>query len=184
MGDVEMKEDKTEETKKKEDTKTEENKEEETKEGKLDDEKKEDVKPDEKKEGDEEKKETTTDDKSEIVELDEKTEETVSKQNLILEIQAFIEYITWEYSDAEYYLKEVKGKFAMSMEDQNLAMTQMLESFVARSNKPSMTQQNVAKPKEVQEQIRPSSPSRQSAPPKMGPKSAQQMQRGRPVQKR
>ena len=40
------------------------------------------------------------------------------------------------------------------------------------------------KPKEVQEQIWPSSPSRQSASPTMGPKSAQQMQRGRPVQKR
>jgi len=125
-----------------------------------------------------------SDDKAEVVELDEKTEETVSEQNLVEEIQDFIKYITWEYSDAEYYLKEVKGKFAMSMEDQNLAMTQMLESFVARSNKPSMTQQNTARPKEVQEQIRPSSPSRQSAPPKMGPKSAQQMQRGRPVQKR
>ena len=67
----------------------------------------------------------------------------------------------------------------MSMEDQNLAMTQMLESFVRRGNKQSIPQQNVAKPKEVQEQIRPSSPSGQSAPPKMGPKSAQQMHRGR-----
>merc|ERR1719150_544058 len=183
-----MKEDKIEETKKDEtksdDAKSDETKEEETKESKLDEEKKEDAKPDEKKEGDEEKKEAASDDKAEVVELDEKTEETVSEQNLVLEIQDFIKYITWEYSDAEYYLKEVKGKFAMSMEDQNLAMTQMLESFVARSNKPSMTQQNTAKPKEVQEQIRPSSPSRQSAPPKMGPKSAQQMQRGRPVQKR
>merc|ERR1712109_244307 len=176
--DVEMKEDKTEETKK------DETKEEETKESKLDEEKKEDVKTDEKKEGDEEKKEAVSDDKAEVVELDEKTEESVSEQNLILEIQDFIKYITWEYSDAEYYLKEVKGKFAMSMEDQNLAMTQMLESFVRRGNKQSIPQQNVAKPKEVQEQIRPSSPSRQSAPPKMGPKSAQQMQRGRPVQKR
>merc|ERR1712038_245329 len=186
--DVEMKEDKTEETKKDEskveDAKSNETKEEETKESKLDEEKKEDVKTDEKKEGDDEKKEAVSDDKAEVVELDEKTEETVSEQNLVLEIQDFIKYITWEYSDAEYYLKEVKGKFAMSMEDQNLAMTQMLESFVRRGNKQSIPQQNVAKPKEVQEQIRPSSPSRQSAPPKMGPKSAQQMQRGRPVQKR
>jgi len=186
--DVEMKEDKTEETKKdetkSEDAKSDETKAEEAKESKLGEEKKEDVKTDEKKESDEEKKEAVSDDKAEVVELDEKTEETVSEQNLVLEIQDFIKYITWEYSDAEYYLKEVKGKFAMSMEDQNLAMTQMLESFVARSNKPSMTQQNTARPKEVQEQIRPSSPSRQSAPPKMGPKSAQQMQRGRPVQKR
>merc|ERR1719150_2492072 len=174
-----MKEDKIEETKKDEtksdDAKSDETKEEETKESKLDEEKKEDAKPDEKKEGDEEKKEAVSDDKAEVVELDEKTEESVSEQNLVLEIQDFIKYITWEYSDAEYYLKEVKGKFAMSMEDQNLAMTQMLESFVRRGNKQSIPQQNVAKPKEVQEQIRPSSPSRQSAPPKMGPKSAQQL---------
>ena len=53
------------------------------------------------------------------------------------------------------------------MEDENLAMTQMLESFVAHSSKQqTMHQQNAARPKEVQEQIRPSSPSRQSAPPK------------------
>jgi len=128
-------------------------------------------------------KETVSDDKAEVVELDEKTEETVSEQNLVLEIQDFIKYITWEHSDAEYYLKEVKGKFAMSMEDQNLAMTQIIESFVARSNIPSESKQNDARPKEVQEQAGPSSPSRQSVPPKMGPKSAQQMLRGRLVPK-
>ena len=184
--DVEMKEDKTAETMKdetkSEDAKSDEIKEEETKECKLDEEKKEDVKTDEKKEGDEKKKEVVSDDKAEVVELEEKTEETVSKQKLVMEIQDFITYITWEYSDAEYYLKEVKGKFAMSMEDQNLAMTQILESFVARSNtpsmtqqntarpkesfvahcnKPSMAQQNTARPKEFQEQISPSLPSRQ-----------------------
>ena len=57
----------------------------------------------------------------------------------------------------------------------------MLESFVRRGNKQSIPQQNVAKPKEVQEQIRPSSPSRQSAPPKMGSKSAQQMLDGKRI---
>ena len=72
----------------------------------------------------------------------------------------------------------------MPMEDQNLAMTRMLVSFVRRGNMQSIPQQNVPKPIEVQEQIRPSSPSRQSASPTMVPKSAQQMQRGRPVQKR
>merc|ERR1712074_246001 len=73
------------------------------------------------------------DDKSEVVELDEKPEEKQSKQDLVLAIQHCIKYITWDYSDAEYYLKEVKGKLALSMEDENLAMTQMLESFVAHS---------------------------------------------------
>jgi len=35
----------------------------------------------------------------------------------------------------------VKEKLALSMEDQNLAMTQMLESFVAHSNKPTKHRQ-------------------------------------------
>ena len=48
--------------------------------------------------------------------------------------------------DAEYYLKEVRGKFAMSMEDQNFAMTQMLEFFVRRGNKQPITQRNLEKP--------------------------------------
>jgi len=182
-GDVEMK-DKTEEEKK-DDVKVDDTKKEESTEGKSDEDKKEDGKEDKK--VDEEKKEDkkeTSDDKSEIVELDEKTEEEPAEQDLVLAIQHFVKYITWEYTDAEYYLKEVKGKLALSMEDQNLAMTQMLESFVKHGNKQNVHQQSAARPKEVQEQIRPSSPSRQSAPPKMGPKSAQQMQRGRPVQKR
>ena len=76
-------------------------------ESKTDEDKKEDTKPEEKKDSEEEKKET--DDKSEAVELDEKPEEKQSEQDLVLAIQHFIKYITWDYSDAEYYLKEVKG---------------------------------------------------------------------------
>merc|ERR1712060_615703 len=94
--------------------------------GKLYEDKKEDSKED--KNVDEEKKESkkkTSDDKSEIVELEEKTEEEPDEQDLVLAIQHFVKYITWEYTDAEYYLKEVKGKLALSMEDQNVAMTQM-----------------------------------------------------------
>jgi len=182
--DVEMKEEKKEEEKKDE-AKQDDAKKEETAESKSDEDKKDDAKDDKK--ADEEKKDDkkeTSEDKSEIVELDEKTEEEPSEQDLVAEIQPFVKYITWDHTDAEYYLKEVKEKLALSMEDQNLAMTQMLESFVANTNKPSVHTPSAARPKEVQEQIRPSSPSRQSAPPKMGPKSAQQMQRGRPVQKR
>ena len=146
-------------------------------ESKTDEEKKEDEKPEEKKESEEYKKETVADDKSEVVELHEKPEEKQVEQDLVLAIQHFIKYIKCDYSDAEYYLKEVKGKLALSMEDENLAMTQMLESFVAHSSKQqTVHQQNAVRPKEVQEQIRPSSPSIQSAPPKMGLKSAQQMQ--------
>ena len=82
--------------------------------GKTDEVKKEDGKEDKKVE--EEKKENkkeTSDDKSEIVELDEKTEEEPAEQDLVLAIQHFVKYITWEYTDAEYYLKEVKGKLAL-----------------------------------------------------------------------
>ena len=167
--DVEMKEEKAGDSKKEEkaddlkdgEAKTDDAKKEESTESKTDEDKKEDTKPEEKKDSEEEKKET--DDKSEAVELDEKPEEKQTEQDLVLAIQHFIKYITWDYSDAEYYLKEVKGKLALSIEDENLAMTQMLESFVAHSSKQqTMHQQNAARPKEVQEQIRPSSPSRQS----------------------
>ena len=132
-----------------------EKKEETTDEKKAEDAKDEDV----------EMKEDKKEEEKKVVELDEKPEENIPEQNLVLEIQPFVKYITWEYTDAEYYLKEVKEKLALSMEDQNLAMTQMLESFVAHSNKPRIHQQNTASPKDVQEQIRPSCPSRQSAPP-------------------
>merc|ERR1712055_614646 len=74
---------------------------------------------------------------------EDKTEEEPAEQDLVLAIQHFVKYITWEYTDAEYYLKEVKGILALSTEDQNLAMTQMLESFVAHSNKPSIHQQKL-----------------------------------------
>ena len=120
-GDVEMKEDKNEEEKKW-DVKADDTKKEEPAEGKSDEYKKEDGKKvDEEKK--EDKKETASDNKSVIVELDEKTEEEPAEQDLVLAIQYLVEYITWEYIDAEYYLKEVKGKLALSMEDQNLAMT-------------------------------------------------------------
>ena len=66
--------------------------------------------------------------------MHEKPEEKQVEQDLVLAIQHFIKYIKCDYSDAEYYLKEVKGKLALSMEDENLAMTQMLESFVAHSD--------------------------------------------------
>ena len=107
-------------------------------ESKTDEEEKEDEKTEEKKESEEDKKETVADDKSEVVELHEKPEEKQVEQDLVLAIQHLIKYIKCDYSDAEYYLKEVKGKLALSMEDENLAMTQMLESFVAHSsnNKP------------------------------------------------
>ena len=141
--DVEMKEEKAGDSKKEEkaddlkdgEAKTDDAKKEESTESKTDEDKKEDTKPEEKKDSEEEKKDDKkeTDDKSEVVELDEKPEEKQSEQDLVLAIQHFIKYITWDYSDAEYYLKEVKGKLALSMEDENLAMTQMLESFVAHS---------------------------------------------------
>ena len=57
-------------------------------------------------------------------------------------------------------------------EEEPAEQTQMLESFVKYSNKQNVHQQSAARPKEVKEQIRPPSPSRQSAPPKMGTKSA------------
>merc|ERR1712179_56006 len=188
--DVEMKEDGKEDEKKEEtkteDTKKDESKSEEDKKDadKPEEDKKVEEKNEEKKE--EKKEDVVKDEKSEVIEIDEKPEEKPAEVDLILALQHFVKFVTWDHSDAAYYLKEVKAKLVLSMEDQNTAMSQMLESFVTFSSKQTTMQQNNARTKEVTEPIRPQSPNRQQSPvpAKMGPKSAQQVHRGRPAQKR
>ena len=51
---------------------------------------------------------------------------------------------------AKIFGNEKLKAFTMSMEVQNLAMTQMFESFVKGGNKQSVPQQNAAIPNEVQ----------------------------------
>merc|ERR1712038_2207990 len=184
--DVEMKEEKKDDEKKDEekkeeskmdvDAKPEEEKKDETKkegeEVKKDETKSEEKKDDVKKE--EEKKE---DDIVEIIDEEKKVTEEPQEYDYVERLGRFVKFITWDHTDAPYYLKEVRGKKVLSTEDQNEAMTKMLESFVANDGK-SPAQQQAGKMQ--QEQIRPQSPAMRQ----MGPKSTQQQQRGRPVQKR
>merc|ERR1712156_769446 len=173
--DVEMKEEKKDDEKKEEEKKEDEKKDETKKEGeevKKDETKSEEKKDDVKKE--EEKKE---DDIVEIIDEEKKVTEEPQEYDYVERLGRFVKFITWDHTDAPYYLKEVRGKKVLSTEDQNEAMTKMLESFVANDGK-SPAQQQAGKMQ--QEQIRPQSPAIRQ----MGPKSTQQQQRGRPVQKR
>jgi len=201
--DVEMaeekKDDEKKEEEKKEDTKKEEEKPEETKkddvkkeEEKMDvdakaeekkdetkketeEPKKDDAKTDEKKA--DEKVEETKDDIVEIIDEKEKVPEETQEYDYVAKLEKFVQFISWDHTDAPYYLKEVRTKKILSTEAQNEAMTKMLESFVANDGKQSFQSQAG---KMQQEQIRPQSPAMRQ----MGPKSTQQQQRGRPVQKR
>jgi len=138
--------------------------------------KKEEAKTDEKKA--EEKKEDAKDDIVEIIDEKETKVEEPIEFDYVEKLEKFVKFITWDHTDAPYYLKEVRGKKVLSTEDQNEAMTKMLESFVANDGKSSFQSQQAGKMQ--QEQIRPQSPAMRQ----MGPKSTQQQQRGRPVQKR
>jgi len=184
--EIKKEDDKSEETKKDEEKKDdekmdvdskpeEEKKEESKKEG--DEAKKEETKADEKKA--EEKKEDTKDDIVEIIDEKETVQEEQIEFDYVAKLEKFVKFIKWDHTDAPYYLKEVRGKKVLSTEDQNEAMTQMLEAFVANDGKSSFQSQQQAG-KMQQEQIRPQSPAMRQ----MGPKSTQQQQRGRPVQKR
>ena len=139
--------------------------------------KKDEAKTEEKKA--EEKVEETKDDIVEIIDEKEKVvPEEIQEYDYIAKLEKFVKFINWDHTDAPYYLKEVRPKKVLSTEDQNEAMTKMLESFVANDGKQSFQSQQGGKMQ--QEQIRPQSPAMRQ----MGPKSTQQQQRGRPVQKR
>merc|ERR1712043_3685 len=150
----------------------------------MGDEKKDEPKKEEKKDTEEvkkdepkaeEKKDEAKDDVIEIVEekkAEEPKVEEVPELDYVSKLEKFVEFINWDHTDAAYYLKEVRPKKILSKENQNDAMTKMLESFVAYDGKQQFKIQ--------QKQIRPQSPMNRQ----MGPKSTQQQQRGRPVQKR
>merc|ERR1712088_622317 len=181
--DTKKEEEKPEETKKDDvkkeeekmdvDAKAEEKKDETKKE--TEEPKKDDAKTDEKKA--EEKVEETKDDIVEIIDEKEKAPEETQEYDYVAKLEKFVQFISWDHTDAPYYLKEVRTKKILSTEAQNEAMTKMLESFVANDGKQSFQSQAG---KMQQEQIRPQSPAMRQ----MGPKSTQQQQRGRPVQKR
>merc|ERR1712212_1313569 len=83
--------------------------------------KKEEAKTDEKKT--EEKKEDAKDDIVEIIDEKETKVEEPIEFDYVEKLEKFVKFITWDHTDAPYYLKEVRRKKVLSTEDQNEAMT-------------------------------------------------------------
>lgn len=50
--------------------------------------------------------------------------------NLVTPLQPFMRFIKWDHGDAEFFLKEVRNKNIMMQEDENRALTMMLQSYV------------------------------------------------------
>merc|ERR1712088_1211963 len=67
------------------------------------------------------------------------------KPNLIPSLQPFIKYIHWDHADADFFLKEVRNNKIMTEDEENVAMGEMLRSFVER--KPS--QQTKGQPSQI-----------------------------------
>lgn len=77
---------------------------------------------------DDEKKE------EEIKEDNEKKEDDIKEeketQSLVTYLQPFFQFVRWDHGDAEFFLKEVRNKNIMSLEDENNALLEMLQSYV------------------------------------------------------
>ena len=54
----------------------------------------------------------------------------VQEINLVKSLEPFIKYVRWESRDAEYFLKTVRGNNIMTEENENAAMSNMLQSFI------------------------------------------------------
>ena len=54
----------------------------------------------------------------------------VPEIDLIKSLEPFIKYIKWESTDADYFLKTIRGNNIMTQEHENLAMSNMLQSFL------------------------------------------------------
>lgn len=138
--DVDKKEDEKQE-KKEEEKKDEEKKEDKKEEDKKDDKKEEEKKTDEKKDADKkvDEKKTDDDDIVEIKKTEEKPIEEKEDIDLIPDLSKLVTFLKWDHTDAQYYLKEVRGHKIMTQESQNEALTQMLQSFVDKQGKASTT---------------------------------------------
>jgi len=89
----------------------------------------------------EEAKETEAETEKKEDEKKEKTEEEKEKSeadapkeeenpDLITYLQPFVQFMRWDHADADYFLKEIHNKNIMSQEDENKALTEMLQSYV------------------------------------------------------
>ena len=54
----------------------------------------------------------------------------VQEINLVKSLEPFIKYVRWESRDADYFLKTVRGNNIMTEENENTAMSNMLQSFI------------------------------------------------------
>jgi len=81
-----------------------------------------------------EKKEDGKEEKEKVAEEKDKSEADVPKEeenpNLISYLQPFVQYMRWDHADADYFLKEIHNKNIMTQEDENNALTEMLQSYV------------------------------------------------------
>jgi len=63
---------------------------------------------------------------------EEEKKKVEEKPNLIPSLQPFIKYIHWDHADADFFLKEVRNNNIMTEDEENVAMGEMLRSFVDR----------------------------------------------------
>jgi len=63
---------------------------------------------------------------------EEEKKKVEEKPNLIPSLQPFIKYIHWDHADADFFLKEVRNNKIMTEDEENVAMGEMLRSFVER----------------------------------------------------
>ena len=61
--------------------------------------------------------------------------------NLVKSLEPFIKYVRWESRDADYFLKTVRGNNIMTDENENAAMSNMLQSFI--DNQPLVDKDNI-----------------------------------------
>ena len=54
----------------------------------------------------------------------------VQEINLVKSLEPFIKYVRWESRDADYFLQTVRGNNIMTEENENAAMSNMLQSFI------------------------------------------------------
>lgn len=67
--------------------------------------------------------------KEEANEEEKKSEPSAS---LVESLQPFVKHIHWDHGDAEFFLKDVRSKNILSEEAENVALEEMLKSFVQR----------------------------------------------------
>merc|ERR1712112_561611 len=98
--------------------------------------------------------------KKEDDKAEEEKKKVEEKPNLIPSLQPFIKYIHWDHADAEFFLKEVRNNKIMTEEEENVAMGEMLRSFVDK--KPTQSGKN--QPSRITSRTQPTPATRRGSP--------------------